>query len=348
MLRTFKKIRYYTIPRINSKIESLIALFFMYDKPFSILRALISKNVVSVKINIRKGIEITLPSKNAFIRLAKYLYRLKDANSLRINDYFIEVGKGDFHILIRMDKLTDEMSRLEVYSITLPKFLKVKVIDNKRLHIEYEDNTKWIIRKDVIHDWFLGPGLPLHERYEYHEWFSKLIKKIRTFIDVGAYIGGYAVRACRAGINVICFEPDPDNFSLLKTNIKLNKHKWCCATLHNMAAGSSKVKANLFAGRNPATMNLIGYGKQKYTVNVVPLDDVIDLWKAEKPILMKIDVEGYEDEVIMGAQNVLRYVKYLIIELNPHKEKQNVRILKSLGFKLLDRAPNSANVLFVR
>ena len=57
--------------------------------------------------------------------------------------------------------------------------------------------------------------------------------------------------------------------------------------------------------------------------------------------MIKIDVEGYEMEVLKGATKTLETVKYLMIELNNNTKKygsNNLEIekyLKSLGFKVL-------------
>jgi hypothetical protein len=57
--------------------------------------------------------------------------------------------------------------------------------------------------------------------------------------------------------------------------------------------------------------------------------------------MIKIDVEGYEMEVLKGATKTLESVQYLMIELNNNTKKygsSNIEIekhLQSLGFKVL-------------
>ena len=57
--------------------------------------------------------------------------------------------------------------------------------------------------------------------------------------------------------------------------------------------------------------------------------------------LLKIDVEGYEMEVLQGAKDTMPQTKYLMIELNNNSKKygsNNLEIekyIKTLGFKIL-------------
>tara|TARA_B100000497_G_C7381476_1_gene244307 strand:- start:174 stop:515 length:342 start_codon:yes stop_codon:yes gene_type:complete len=67
----------------------------------------------------------------------------------------------------------------------------------------------------------------------------------------------------------------------------------------------------------------------------------LDSLDYQKVDLIKIDVEGYEMEVLKGATKTLKTVKYLMIELNNNTKKygsNNIEIeehLGSLGFKIL-------------
>ena len=67
----------------------------------------------------------------------------------------------------------------------------------------------------------------------------------------------------------------------------------------------------------------------------------IDSMEYQDVDMIKIDVEGYEMEVLKGATKTLESVQYLMIELNNNTKKygsSNIEIekyLKSLGFKVL-------------
>ena len=67
----------------------------------------------------------------------------------------------------------------------------------------------------------------------------------------------------------------------------------------------------------------------------------LDSLEVDKVDMIKIDVEGYEMEVLKGAKKMLQSVKFLMIELNNNTKNygsSNIEIekhLESLGFKVL-------------
>ena len=67
----------------------------------------------------------------------------------------------------------------------------------------------------------------------------------------------------------------------------------------------------------------------------------LDSLEVDKVDMIKIDVEGYEMEVLKGAEKMLQSVKFLMIELNNNTKNygsSNIEIekhLESLGFKVL-------------
>ena len=197
------------------------------------------------------------------------------------------------------------------------------------------DGMKWVCRRRFPYDVFLGPLLPFaHESYEYRNWFSKVLRRGDVFVDVGACIGGYSVRACKLGAYVIALEPEKDNYSLLEQNMRLNN---CLnAKLLRLAAGSSKKTMTLYSGTYPGNSgaySLQPYGLPVDEVEVTPLDEILSTFNYIK--LMKIDVEGFELEVLKGATNILKRTHFLMIEVSCNKEEV-LRLLKSSGFKLID------------
>ena len=179
-----------------------------------------------------------------------------------------------------------------------------------------------------------GPLLPyLHEPYEYNKWFSKIMEMVRTFIDVGAYVGGYTIRACKAGVDVYAVEPSTDNYNVLRRNLELNG---CNAKLFKVAAGDFRGKAEirLQHGYGPDALTLTLTGDVKDVVDVVPLDDII--FDVERPVMVKIDVEGFEEHVLRGMNNLLKSTDYVMIETTEETHRNVVRYLINHGFRLID------------
>jgi FkbM family methyltransferase len=199
------------------------------------------------------------------------------------------------------------------------------------------DNTLWIIRTNNLSDTPLGPLLPyLHEPREY-QLFTSIIERGEdlVFIDAGAYIGGYAIRACKNNSKIIAIEPDPDNYRILMENIKLNKCK--DATVLNVAIGDkdSYVIIYLQSKEDYGTISLVGGNIPKSVIRVQRLDEIVRANSHEK-FFVKIDVEGYEIEALKGMEKLFPAVKYVMVECGIKRCKQVLTLMRSNGFKVLD------------
>jgi FkbM family methyltransferase len=181
-------------------------------------------------------------------------------------------------------------------------------------------------------------GLSYHE-FETFKFIMKQIKKCKVFIDVGANIGGYSIRAAKY-CKVYAIEPLPRNYKILKINEKLNNVK---INSFNIAAGNKNGKVKLYYTPVNWGLSTIKYVRNYFVkVEMKPLDEIVN---EESIDLMKIDVEGAEDLVLEGARNCLRRTKMVIIERSDSFPKA-YRILKEESFKL--RKFLDHNVLFTK
>ena len=137
------------------------------------------------------------------------------------------------------------------------------------------------------------------------------------FVDVGANAGSYTLLACAArGARGIAFEPVPATYQRLLDNLRLNQLGERVAAL-NMGAGATDGELAFTAGED--TMNhALAAGETAAASVTVPVMRVDTALRAMVPALLKIDVEGFEQPVLEGAQATLAdpALHSVIMELN--------------------------------
>jgi FkbM family methyltransferase len=146
-----------------------------------------------------------------------------------------------------------------------------------------------------------------------------LLHFLRTddlFVDVGANVGSYSLLA--AGVTrsaVYAVEPGASAFELLYKNIQLNNLQQR-VTAVNAVAGPATGEALFTTGQD--TTNHVVSPQEKTAGNVVPMITIDALLSGRSASLIKIDVEGYETEVMNGMADTLTHtdLKAIIIELN--------------------------------
>lgn len=136
-----------------------------------------------------------------------------------------------------------------------------------------------------------------------------------VFVDVGANIGSYTILAsAEIGAKTISVEPAPRAYKYLIENVCINNLHGLVKTF-NICLGS-KTGIIKFT-KSLDTVNHVALGDE---VNIIeaPVNSLDNILEGESPILLKVDVEGYVLEVLMGADKTLRNsnLKALIIELN--------------------------------
>lgn len=144
------------------------------------------------------------------------------------------------------------------------------------------------------------------------------------FIDIGANVGSYTLLASGiCGAKSTAIEPIQSTFELLNKNVLLNnlQNK---VVLYNAGAGAAL--GNLvFTTDQDTTNHVIIDDKQLLEGNIinVPILTIDTLIIPNTPSLIKIDVEGFETEVLKGMSATLRNpaLKAIIIELNGSGER---------------------------
>jgi FkbM family methyltransferase len=197
------------------------------------------------------------------------------------------------------------------------RFLKWQIstrINQFPIIYPFTDKSKLIIKKGMAG----ATGNLYCGLHEFNEMFFLLhfLRKKDLFIDIGANIGSYTVlSASHVESDTISIEPVPSTFSNLINNISINQIQEKVKAL-NIALGSQKGSIAFTSTYDTANHVATDADKDTIIVNIETLDEILVGQKI--PALLKIDVEGYETEVIKGAQKTINEngLKAIIIELN--------------------------------
>lgn len=169
----------------------------------------------------------------------------------------------------------------------------------------------------------------LNPSYEgkYREQILKQIPSKKTFVDVGTNVGIWSLPMMHQFKTVVSYEPSKQNIECLKANIPTG------IDLREKAIANFTGFADFHqAGKNCGDGKLCREGvKSTYTVPVVKLDDE----GLSNVDLIKIDVQGWEYEVLDGAIELIsRDRPWVIFEVNEDIDKC-CSLMESLGYETL-------------
>jgi FkbM family methyltransferase len=157
----------------------------------------------------------------------------------------------------------------------------------------------------------------LHEFYDMG-FLLHFLKEGELFFDIGANVGSYTILA--SGVRkatTVSFEPIPSTYMALKENVKLNNLE-SFVVLKNMGLGSEKAVMK-FTSQHDTVNHVIAKDEISTETIEIQVDTVDNLAFIHGcPSLIKIDVEGFETEVLNGMTNIFKNdnLKAIIIELN--------------------------------
>ena len=159
-------------------------------------------------------------------------------------------------------------------------------------------------------------------------------------IDVGANVGHFSLLlADVAGPeNLFCFEPMRTAWDRLVANFRINE--WSTSHLGNVAVGRSCGTVNFPNPDRPdTTTSISGPGSIGSTVPVsmINLDSTVSQHPPGAVGLLKIDVEGYEREVFLGAAQFLTRTRpnFIMFEsLSQHLDFEIAKILREADYSV--------------
>ena len=185
-----------------------------------------------------------------------------------------------------------------------------------RSRVQHEVTVSWIggqrlaVRRGMtgataniyvgLHE-FADMMLPLH-----------LLREGDLFLDIGSNVGTYTILA--SGVRratTWAFEPDPETMAALKRNIDLNDLNGR-VVVHELALGDTDGTVAFTRGLD--TVNRVATGGEA-AVRTVPIRRLDTLTGNNRPLMIKMDVEGYEEQVVRGALGLLAGDSLKAIEL---------------------------------
>lgn len=150
-------------------------------------------------------------------------------------------------------------------------------------------------------------------------------------IDIGAHIGGFSILAAKKGAFVHSYEPDPDNYELLKINIALNKLE-NLITPKNYAVMDYNGISKLYRCPTNFGGHSLFYNKARVLeidVNVLKFEDE----KIPTIDFLKLDCEGGEEPIILNSN--LGNVRQIVMEYHKCEIKPMIAKIESDGFEII-------------
>jgi FkbM family methyltransferase len=159
-------------------------------------------------------------------------------------------------------------------------------------------------------------------------------------LDIGAHVGMVSMwlAAKHANLRIVALEPDPDNFRCLTVNLAMNgvtnvAALHCAVTADGRPFPLYRPPGNS-GGAGGYYRRVEGYTRSVATS--VTLDSLLERYAPRGCKLLKIDCEGAEHEILLGAQR-LASVEHLVLELHVNAHLQDLGYSADRLIKHLDR-----------
>lgn len=177
---------------------------------------------------------------------------------------------------------------------------------------------------------------------------SGVLRPAPLIVDVGANVGQFAnaAKLFFPEARVVSFEPDPDTFA----DLQVNTHVLRDVDLHNIGLGHRDEVLTFYRhelsvmSSFSAQMDGMAHHRGSTELPVRRLDAVLD--SDDRPDLLKIDVEGFERQVLEGAWETVSRSRYVLIELSLGRADGagNLQLLRDI----VAHAPGAAIIRFGR
>lgn len=163
---------------------------------------------------------------------------------------------------------------------------------------------------------------------DHEKWLYHLIPNSADIVaDIGAHAGSHTLRLAKRCTSVYAFEPNPVNRRFLEWNLALNSIK--NVSIFPVAIGSRSGTGTMNDAGGPSKLGTSG----QFVVPISPLDLIAANWT--KLDFVKIDVEGFEVEVLRGARETFGRLKPDLLIESHHLYGNDLKLLQDLEAELV-------------
>jgi FkbM family methyltransferase len=144
-------------------------------------------------------------------------------------------------------------------------------------------------------------------------WMVREMSRGVAFADVGANMGYYGLLACALDCPTYFFEPQVTLAERIGASIAANRFHELAQVSH-CAVGAGHTSAVFTVPKHHGMLATYAYDVKspdhaneeytQYAVTVRPLDTLLEDWQTDRPLLIKIDVEGAEPHTWAGMQEI--------------------------------------------
>jgi len=160
------------------------------------------------------------------------------------------------------------------------------------------------------------------DKYSF-EMAEIVVQKGDTIVEVGANIGEFSRAAASLGTMLVCIEPDPIAYKCLELNLMGFTNIY----LYNVVCAENCGNIDFYISSSGADSSIIEpvAFEKIVTKECLTLDTIITERKIHKIDFLKIEAEGAEPEVLLGARNSLNITRKIAVDCGPERKGASTR-----------------------
>ena len=177
--------------------------------------------------------------------------------------------------------------------------------------------------------------------------FERILRPGDSCVDVGAHVGYHSLVAARlvgAGGRIFSIDPQPYNCAKILTNAQLNGFANITVVAAAVAEVDGFIALKNQSRQDKARLTLAGPGVNDgaltFVVPKITLRWLFETYELRPVTLLKIDVEGFEHEVLKGAGDAIQSIENIVFEVLPgegaDKTQAIEKMLRDFGFQMFD------------